>query len=76
MRTVYLKSGRRRPVQWETPLFLRDIQQDIPAGWCPSCGQMIYNTEALLCTRCESRCEDGKEECKPLPDLHTGAEPC
>ena len=59
MNIVYLKSGRRQPVQAEAPLYPRDVQQDIPAGWCVSCGQMLYDPRRQLCRRCKGGQEDG-----------------
>lgn len=75
MRIVYLKSGHRQPVQEAAPIYLRDIQQDIPRGWCPSCGQMLYSPEARLCRRCEEG-EGHGEESEPLPELYTDCQSC
>lgn len=57
MNIMYLKSGNRKPVQTEAPLYPRDRQQDLPMGWCPVCGQMLYSPEQILCRRCEGGLE-------------------
>ena len=53
MTIQYLKPRQRMPVQAQQPIYERDIQQDIPVGWCLSCRQMLYSPEEVLCRRCK-----------------------
>ncbi len=50
---VYLKSNHRMPVQAVPCRHLRDLQQDIPANWCPGCGAEIFDADSVLCRRCK-----------------------
>lgn len=53
MKVIFGKSGRRQPMQAQHPGYMRDTQQDLPYGWCPVCGQMLYRGNGPLCRRCE-----------------------
>lgn len=55
--TVYLKTHHRMPLRLLSPVHPRDIQQDIPAGWCLHCRRELYRP-GLLCPRCEGVCKN------------------
>ena len=63
---LYLRSHGRRPVWLGTRWGMRDMQAEVPEGWCSRCGREVYTREQLLCGRCiakkgeESNEEDGK----------------
>ena len=52
--TVYCKNHRRRPVRFGHTPFFRDVQADIPAGWCCRCGSEVFESGKDLCMGCRS----------------------
>ena len=51
--TVFcLWSHGRRPVRALPRLGLVDLQAQVPAGWCGSCGAEVYRPGKEYCTRC------------------------
>lgn len=34
---------------------MTDLQQEPPAGWCPACGDVIYEMGENLCRRCREK---------------------
>lgn len=52
--TVYCKDRRRRPVRFGHTPFFRDVQADIPAGWCCRCGSEVFESGKDLCMGCHS----------------------
>lgn len=72
---VYLKTGRRMPVQMGSVIYPRDVQQDIPQGWCPVCRRELYAADEKLCRRCKGVTNDEGEGNQPLFDLHPGEKP-
>ena len=69
--TVYLKSRGRMPIRSLPPLGIRDIQQDIPPGWCLACRREVYS-DRPLCPRCEGVMTDESEAGISLPGLYPG----
>lgn len=72
---VHLKTKGRMPVRLYAPIFSCDVQQEIPAFWCVSCGREVYQPGMELCPRCERMECDESNENKPLPELHPGQKP-
>lgn len=58
---LYLKSGKRRPVLLHPVIGLRDMQAQIPHGWCMRCGREVYRFGSALCADCFRRKEEEKE---------------
>ena len=56
---IYLKPKQRMPVSLRPVIYLRDIQQDIPAAWCIGCKQELFS--GSLCRRCKGVCKNEKE---------------
>lgn len=52
-RILYTQAHARKPVKITYPPGLRDVQADIPAGWCRRCGAECYRPGADLCSRCQ-----------------------
>lgn len=52
--TVYCKDRRRRPARFGHTPFFRDVQADIPAGWCCRCGSEVFESGKDLCMGCRS----------------------
>ena len=48
----YLRPGFRRPIM-RVRLFSGDLQGQIPAGWCGSCGREVFAAGEELCGRCK-----------------------
>ena len=64
---IYLRSGRRQPVRLCVPVNPRDIQEDIPLGWCAVCGAEVFHPDSRLCRYCEGGILDEQTETnKPL----------
>lgn len=62
----------KRPIQRRPVIYLRDIQQDMPAGWCTACGQELYVPDLELCRRCERKEEYDETTSKSLSNLYPG----
>ena len=50
--TVYLKGHKRKPVRFCAPLAYRDLQADLPRGWCSQCGGEVFRSGQDLCVHC------------------------
>lgn len=51
---IYCKNHRRRPIRLGyTPVF-RDVQGDIPAGWCSNCGCEVFEQGEDRCKQCRN----------------------
>ena len=57
MCVVYLRPGGRRPIWLGVRPAMRDIQADIPAGWCEVCGKEVFSVGQQLCQVCALRKE-------------------
>ena len=58
--TVYLKDHNRMPVRFGAKLPFRDIQADLPLGWCSRCGSEVFQRGQDLCIHCRNaKGEDG-----------------
>lgn len=71
---VYLKSRRRMPVCVLHRVYPRDLQQDIPVGWCVQCRRELYCAEEALCRRCKGVKQYAKQGSKSLQPLYPGEE--
>lgn len=49
---VYCKPNRRRPILLGSRPFPRDIQADIPRGWCRDCGAEVFTLGQNRCPYC------------------------
>lgn len=56
---IYCKSHRRRPIRFGYFPPVRDVQGDIPAGWCSACGSEVFQQGEDRCMWCRQR----KENC-------------
>lgn len=56
-RIVYTKNAGRRPVWLGCRPVPRDVQGDIPVGWCSCCGKEVYVSGKLQCRQCDERSE-------------------
>ena len=69
--TVYLKSHKRQPVHLGVFPYIRDVQQDLPRGWCRRCGSEIFGK---VCPACREA-KENELYIKSLSDLRPGAGP-
>lgn len=53
--TVYCKSHKRRPIRFGYLPCFRDVQADIPAGWCQTCGSEVFIRGQTQCNQCRDR---------------------
>ena len=58
---IYRKDHRRRPIHLGKRQFIRDIQADIPAGWCTLCGCEVFRQGEDRCIWCQKRKENPYE---------------
>lgn len=49
---IYCKDHKRRPIRFGASLPFRDIQGQIPAGWCSDCGCEIFEGMQERCRQC------------------------
>ena len=63
---IYCKNHRRRPVCTGRRPCFRDIQADIPTGWCPVCGSEIFEQDTDRCIRCRNVKGDREEWKAPV----------
>ena len=58
---VNLKSKGRMPVRIVPAVYLGDVQQQLPMGWCIACRRELFEPEKSLCLRCERMMDDVSE---------------
>lgn len=58
---IYCKSHKRRPIHIGTLPCLRDVQADIPVGWCQVCGCEVFEENQDRCIRCRTRKGDNRK---------------
>ena len=49
---ICLWSHGRRPVRAVPVIGLKDVQAEVPAGWCGVCGAEVYRPGRSRCARC------------------------
>ena len=50
--TIFLKDHKRMPIRIPAFSPFRDVQADIPAGWCICCGGEVFDRGQERCIRC------------------------
>ena len=51
---IYCKDHKRRPIRLGAQPVFRDIQGQIPYGWCPDCGREVFEPDQERCVECRS----------------------
>ena len=54
---IYRKDHHRSPIHLGKRQFFRDIQADIPVGWCTLCGSEVFQRGEDRCIWCRKRKE-------------------
>ena len=54
-RVIYCKEQKRRPIRLGSLPSMRDIQADIPPGWCEVCGCEVFEAGRYRCPWCSDR---------------------
>ena len=54
---IYCKDHYRRPVRFASIPLFRDVQSEIPSGWCDVCGCEIFTPGEDRCILCRQRKE-------------------
>ena len=49
---VYLKDHNRMPVRFGIQLPFRDLQAELPRGWCTCCGSEVFQEGQERCIHC------------------------
>ena len=61
VRSLHLRTHRRRPVRLPGYAPGEDVQGDIPWNWCDRCGCEVFTPAARLCLGCDRRNDDGSD---------------
>lgn len=50
---IYLRGKSRRPVRLTPYKAGKDMQDQVPSGWCNLCGREVYEWGSDICTECK-----------------------
>lgn len=51
---IYCRSHHRRPIRKGVNRAFRDVQAEVPAGWCETCGAEVFLPAQRQCLHCRS----------------------
>ena len=50
---IWQSPQNRRPIRSAPYKVMEDMQNQVPFGWCCSCGREVYGFEQFVCEECE-----------------------